>query len=563
MDMEVGMTRAALLLLVACADPVGEIAVAPPPPAPADHVILGPAYTVDPAQPWAQAVGLRGGEIVYVGDAAGAVAFQGPNTAVHQLSADQTLLPGMHDAHVHILESFHPAVSCLVTGGQSPTAMARQASRCRVSAGTSWVLGWGFRIDDLLFAPRNPKAYLDAWFPHTPVAIMEETSHATWVNSEALRQLGIDATTPDPVGGVISRDPFTGAPDGLLLDSAGELPWDEALIPNPTLRAQNEAALRAGLAAANRNGITSLCDARGYWQRGHLEAWEAVEAAGDLSVRAIVGLWAYPTMDTDVLITELTARYRNTPGDRLRFNQVKLYADGIVTNTTAALIDPYLTWTFAGPRGLFYFDQTRMQRLVTELGAVGFDMHIHTIGDGAVHDALNAIEAAGPTSQRHRLTHVELVDPADVPRFEQLGVTADMQISAWTLPQHLHDEDVFLGAQRVDQRAWPLRDLYDTGAHVVLSSDYDVGDLSPFKGMERAVNRGPQSLPSVDAAIRAYTMEPAWLMRQEDLVGSIEVGKRADLIVVDRNPLTTPDLGNTRVLLTLVDGAPVYRRPGF
>jgi predicted amidohydrolase YtcJ len=550
----------ALLLLLACAP---EDAARPPPPAPADHVILGPAYTVNPAQPWAEAVALRGGEIVYVGDAAGVAALQGPNTSVHQLTGDQTLLPGMHDAHVHILESFHPAVQCVVRGGQGATAIARQASRCRVSPGTGWVLGWGVRIDDLLFARRNPKAYLDAWFPRTPVAIMEETSHATWVNSEALRLLGIDASTPDPVGGVISRDPRTGAPDGLLLDSAGELPWDLALLPNPTLMAQNERALRAGLAAANRSGITSLCDARAYWQRGHLEAWEAVEAAGDLSVRAIVGLWAYPTMDTDLLITELTARYRNVPGDRLRFSQVKLYADGITINTTAALLDPYLTWTFAGPRGLFYFDRSRMERLVGELGAVGFDMHIHTIGDGAVHEALNAIELAGLPGHRHRLTHMELVDPADVPRFAALGVTADVQASEWTLPAHVHDLDLFLGARRVDERAWPLRDLYDSGAHVVLSSDYDVGDLSPFQGMARAVDRGPQSLPDVAAAIRAYTVEPARLMRQETLVGSIEVGKRADLIVVDRSPLTTPDLGGTQVLLTLLDGQPVYRGPGF
>jgi predicted amidohydrolase YtcJ len=491
---------------------------------------------------------------------------RGPATVVRVLQGDQTVLPGLHDAHIHTLEAFHPAVNCSVRAGSTPAQLARQVSRCRPSAGTGWVLGWGHDMVDLFFAPRPPKAYLDDWFPSTPVAILEDTSHSTWVNSEALRRLGIDASTPDPAGGVISRDPVTGQADGLLLDTAGEWPWDLALQPNPTLTAQNEAALRAGLAAVNRVGITSLADARAYWQRGHVEAWEAVDAAGDLTVRAVVGLWAYPTMDTDDLIAELTARYRDVPGDRLRFSQVKLYADGLVQNTTARLLAPYRSWTFGDPRGSFYFDQGRIERLAVELGAVGFDLHIHAIGDDGVRTALDAIEAtAGMVARppRHRLTHVELVHPDDVPRFAQLDVTADLQISEWTMPARLHDADVFIGAARVDERAWRLRDLYDSGARVVLSSDYDVGDLSPFKGMARAVNRGPQSLPDVAAAIRAYTIEPAWLLRQEDLVGSLEVGKRADLVIVDRNPITTTDLAGTRVMMTVVDGGVVYRRAGF
>lgn len=529
----------------------------------ADLMILGPVYTVDAASSRASAVGSRDGVIVYVGDAAGAGAWTDDGTEVVELAADQVVLPGLHDMHVHILEAFHPAITCVLNPA-GPANMATQMSRCDVSPGTDWVLGWGHTIEDLEFASRNPKAYLDDHFPNTPVAVMELTSHSAWVNSEALRRLGIDGDTADPIGGVISR--WSGQADGLLLDSAGELPFDMALEANPALMAQNVEALRAGLAFANRHGVTSLSDARAYWKRGYVEAWEQVRDEGDLTVRASVGLWAYPTMDTGELIDTLAAMYSDEPGARLRFNQVKLYSDGLVSNTTAALLDPYSTETWAGSRGLNYFDEARLTRMARELTAVGFDLHVHTIGDRAVHEALNAIEAtAGETARppRHRLTHVEMVAPADVSRFAKLGVIADMQTSEWTLPEHLHDNDVFLGADRVDERSWPLRDLHESGAQLTLSSDYDVGDMSPFKGMARAIDRGDQSLPDVDAAIRAYTINAAAAMRQEDRVGSIEVGKLADLVVVDRDPVSTDALAGTKVLWTLVEGEPVYRRAGF
>ena len=537
----------------------------PPGPgdAPADRMILGDTYTVDPASSRATAVGIRDGVIVYVGDGAGAVAWTDDDTDVVELDEGQTVLPGMHDTHIHLLEAFHPAITCIINPA-GPTNMAQQISLCDVSDGTDWVLGWGHYLDALAYAPRNPKSYLDDYFPDTPVAIMELTSHSVWVNSEGLRRLGIDENTPNPVGGLVSR--WQGEADGILLDSAGEWAFDAALEANPTLMAQNEEALLAGLTAANRNGLTSVGDARAYWKRGYVEAWEAVHDDGDLTVRASVALWAYATMDTDELIAELISRHRDEPNALLRFNQVKLYSDGLVSNTTAALLEPYNSPTWAGDYGLNYFDEDRVTQMARELTAAGFDLHIHTIGDRAVHEALNAIEATAgetPREPRHRLTHVELVAVDDVPRFEQLGVVADLQISEWTLPNHLHDNDYYIGAPRVNERSWPLRDLYETGAHVVLSSDYDVGDMSPFKGMARAVNRGDQSLPSVDAAIRAYTTEAAYLMRQEDNVGSIEVGKLADLIVVDRDPITTDELAGTLVLWTLLEGTEVFRRDGF
>ena len=218
--------------------------------------------------------------------------------------------------------------------------------------------------------------------------------------------------------------------------------------------------------------------------------------------------------------------------------------------------------------GLKIFDAGRLTNYLAQLEAVGFDAHIHAIGDSGVRDALDAIEAAGLLNNnqyapRHRLTHVHLVHPSDIPRFASLNVTADFQPFGGSLFNFYYSIYVALGI--LNQEGQIIRELYDAGARVVLSSDYDVGDLSPFVGMRNALTIGADSLPSRDAAIRAYTVEASYLMRQEDLVGTIEVGKRADLIVLDRNITAVPmnQLAGTKVLWTLLDGEQTWRDPSF
>jgi len=550
-----------------------------PTPVPADTLLEdGFIYTVNDVQPTAAAVAVRNGRIVYVGSDRGARAYRGPQTQVIDLDG-RMAMPGVHDSHVHILEAFHQAITCSIPTGQSIPSYIPLIQSCAPSAGTNWVLGFGHSIFDMhqfIEAGGSPVDVLDIAVPDRPAVFMEETSHSVWVNSHALQAIGFDALTPDPPGGVILRDTFTNEPNGVLLDAAGEMVMDLALLPNPTLDQMNYDALLEGLAEANRNGLTSLADARCYWRRGYVEAWKRAREEGTLSVRAVVGLWAYPyELDDAQQIADLTALYSNDPDSLLRFSQVKLYADGEIGTTTAALfspgydLDPFFFFgPLAGQLGINYFDQARLTTYVTQLEAVGFDMHIHAIGNRGVHEALNAVEAAaiangGASSARHRLTHVHLVHPQDVPRFAGLNVTADFQ------PFDAGDFQFFYGIYLpfglVPQQAEKLRTLYDAGARVVLSSDYDVGELSPFAGMERALRLGSESLPNIDAAIRAYTIEPAHLLRQEDRVGSIEVGKRADIIVLDRDitSIPVPQLSQTRVLLTLLDGEEVWRDPSF
>ena len=540
---------------------------------PADTVFTnGPIYTVSDTQPWASALAVDDGEIVYVGDGAGLAPFIGPETRVIDL-AGRLALPGLHDAHVHILEANHPAQgTCFLPAGAPPEShIARLIACAPDQVGTDWVLGFGHSIWDLRdhidAGGRPPVEILDSAVPDRPVVIMEESSHSVWANTLAIEAAGFDVATENPPGGVIVRDDF-GDPNGIFLDGAGEILLDLALAPNPDLEILNREALLAGLELARSHGITSLVDARGHWRRGYVEAWQAVEAEGLLTARSIVSLWAYPYLDDGQQIAALSALYSNDPSRRLRFSQVKIYADGEIWHTSAALLNPYLCCTLAGPLGLEYFDTTRLTTYLTTLQDVGFDFHIHAIGDRGVHQALDAIEAAAGSckggtceDRRHRLTHVEMVQPSDVPRFAALDVSADLQMShPYVEPPFLLDPAFLLGVPRIQERQWRLRDLHEAGANVVLSSDYDVGSLSAFEGMARAIDRGDQSLPDLDAAIRAYTINAAYLMQQEHLVGSLEVGKRADVIVVDRDVFSIPtsQIPQTQVELTMVDGTIVF-----
>ncbi len=517
--------------------------------------------TMDAVGTRARALAARDGALVWVGDVV-PDGMIGPDTEVVDAGGAQ-VLPGLHDVHNHLLEAFHPAFQCTVSGYAGLSTYAAQLAACAPPAGDGWVVAWGFDFWTAERDPSRPADVLDAVYADRPVVVMESTSHAAWVNDAALAALGFDASSPDPNGGVILRGD-DGAPTGLLLDAAAELVFDVALAPGPDAHEQNVAALREGLAAAAANGITALGDGRCFWKRGYDAAWRALDDEGALTLRAVVPLWAYPEEDDDAQLAFFRG-YAPREGTHLTFGQVKLYADGITWLTTGAMLEPYTGPTFAGPTGLNYFDAARLTRYVTELEREGYDLHIHAIGDRGVREALDAIAAAratnGDVGARHRITHVEWVAPDDVPRFAELGVVADIQLSGvWTQPQFLHDNDFLVGADTVDERAYRLRDLQDAGARITLSSDYDVGPMSPFVGVARAVDRGDQSLRDRSAALRAVTVDAAWVLRTEQQTGSLEAGKRADFIVVDRDVFTTPALADTVVCATWFEGHEVFRR---
>ena len=304
-----------------------------------------------------------------------------------------------------------------------------------------------------------------------------------------------------------------------------------------------------------------MCEARTYWKRDFQAAWLRAEQEKTLTVRAILALWAYPSMSDTEQLSAIKALYRNNPNDLLRISQLKLYNDGILINSTAAMLEPYLEklGNIPSNNGLNYFTEERITKYIAELEPIGFDFHIHAIGDRGIRESINAIEAVQGSNARHRLTHLEVVSPNDYPRFKALNITADMQVAGdFSNPDHWKENEFLIGDRT--NNFIPLKSLHEAEARITLSSDWDVSTLNPFVGMQNALTRAPQNLPDLATVIKAYTLNPAYVMRQETKVGSIEVAKEADLIVLDRNlfAIPTESISQTQVLMTFLRGEIVY-----
>jgi predicted amidohydrolase YtcJ len=529
-----------------------------------DKLLLnGKIYTVNEQQPWAEAVYIKNGKIEFVGSNAAAKSIAATDAEIINLKGAM-VMPGIQDIHMHPLEAESPfAGTCLLssqeTNAENFIAVLRDCAPYQLAS--DWVLGFGHSIFTLLESNRLPVEILDQAIPDKPAIIMEETSHSIWVNSKALAVAGIDSNTPNPTGGVIVKDP-TGKPTGILFDSAGDLIMDMAWLPTDAIKKLNYKGLSRALKKINSYGITSLAEARTYWKRGFQEAWQQAETEGQLTVRAVLNLWLYPNEDDDLQINKLSKLYKNNPNSLLKISQVKVYSDGILINTTAAMLKPYLITLGEIPskNGLNYFTEPRLIKYIKALEAVGFDFHIHAIGDRSVHESLNAIEQGNGLS-RHRITHLEIVNPADYKRFKQLNVTADMQVAGDFTQPSVWSENKALIGNRADNLI-PLKSLYEAGARITLSSDWDVSTLNPFVGMQNALTRKPQNLPDLATVIKAYTINAAYALRQEDTTGSIEVGKFADIIVLNQNifNVATDKIKDTKVLKTYLNGNLVFSK---
>ena len=403
----------------------------------------GDIYTVNDAQPWVSAVYVRNGVIVQIGEDEAIINAASDNAELVNLRG-AFMMPGIQDVHVHPLEAASENVQFTLDDRvQDAEIYARDIENASLdNPGSGWLLGWGHLIDVLLDAGRMPKEIIDEVVPNRPVVIMEQTSHSVWCNSRALALMGVDSNTPDPPGGIIMREE-NGEANGLLIDNAGNLLLDIALSPN-TNRTENDywGLVEFALPGLAKNGITSICDARTYWKRDHHKTWKRVADEGLLTARVNLGLWAYPDADDAQQLAILKSLYSNHENSLLKINQIKLYADGIIHNTTSAMHEAYRVNYFGFPinKGLNYFDQQRVATYIRELESVGFDFHIHAIGNRGVHESLYAIELSGTQRGRHRLTHVEYVDPVDVARFAQLNVTADAQVAGdFSQPARWHE----------------------------------------------------------------------------------------------------------------------------
>ncbi len=522
-------------------------------------------YTVNEDQPWAEAFAYdERGEILAVGSLSGVLdemeLDEGEFDEV--LSMDgQLVLPGFQDPHVHVPEAGINENLCFLPPERSLADYVRMIKKCADSEpDEEWVRAAGASLFGLRDTAVSPIDALDAVFPDRPVLVLDDLGHAAWGNTAGLRRAGISQDSPDPPGGVLHRD-VAGRLTGLLLEDAQQ--------PLRNAAAQSaeavDAGLRASLKELARNGVTTVSDAGGYWQQGHADGWERAADADDLTVRAVNSLYLYPPLDPDEQLAEFGRRFRNDPDQMLQINTAKVYIDGILDLGTAALLKPYDDPPEPSlPNGFNYFEKAALHDYVARLHGLGYRINFHVIGDAAVRAALDAIEAipADPDEiavRHHRLTHVYLVDPADLGRFEQLGVVADLQVGPESTALDYHDYLYdFIGERAYD--LIPVDDLVAAGAQVTLSSDWDADPLSPLGIISRALNRESHYLTDVEEVVPLVTIRAAEALGTDESTGSIEVGKLADFVVLDGDifDMAPPRIAKVKVVSTFVGGGRVF-----
>ncbi|WP_372059642.1 amidohydrolase [Vibrio sp. 10N.261.51.F12] len=514
----------------------------------------------------ADSIAVQNGRIVYVGPVSKINGYRSANTKVLDLEGAM-ILPGFIDNHNHVFEAASEAGgNCELSMSASLLEHIPALEAChRQSKGDGWVMGYGFSLDAVLDSSSSltPLQVIDRIFPDRPVILMEQTSHSMWVNSVALQLAGINKASPAPQGGAILKDEVTGELNGILFDNAGDIVMELAWNSLDDQFNQSYDGLIMGLNEAAAHGITTIGDGRLYWKRGWYEVWQQALKDNALTARISLRPWIYPADPMNKQLAFLKSVYSNNPSRLLIVNQVKMYSDGIFINGTAKTLTPYQdTYLPDFPYGINYIPPTQMKSWLTALDKMGFSAHIHAIGDGAVHESLNAIESVrkAGSDKPYTLTHVELVNKSDIPRFKELNVTADFQVGSEYIVQHEHQwAEPFLGQSRANAMMNP-RAILDTGANLTLSSDWNVHDINPLVGISNSLRMGKTGFHSIEQAVDAYTINAAHSLGISDVTGSLSVGKFADFVVLNKDITKIPvsEISNTTILMTWLNGVMVY-----
>ncbi|MFT4825120.1 MAG: putative amidohydrolase YtcJ [Halioglobus sp.] len=530
-------------------------------------------YTMDTSRSWAQAVAIKAGRIVFVGSNAEAMRYTGSSTQVKDLQG-KMILPSFQDVHIHPVSGGVAYSGCplfdLTTLEQvfeKVTECAQNNPEAPFIKGMGW--NWGMFTD----SDRPNKHQLDLAEAQRPVILGDSDGHTLWLNSAALALANVSADTVDPKGGEISRASGSTEPNGLLLESAMEIMT--AALP-PATQAQRDAGLQYAQEYLHSLGITAIQDAyvrlSGNDADVSLQTYRRMQESGNLDLRVVAALYWEPGMGIGQIKKMKEARKAYSKG-RLQATAVKFWADGILESYTAKLLEPYSDKPDSD--GLLMVTRDEMLTAAPLLDAEGFQIHIHAIGDGTVRYALDALERAkltnGPRDSRHLTAHTQLIDPADIPRFEQLGVIAGFSPYWAYADAYVRDiNGPQIGPRRM-KTMYPMKTLIDTGARLAFGSDWSVSTADPLLGIETAVTRQepdgeptPVFLPteriSVDQAIAGYTIDAAFANFLDKDTGSVEVGKFADLVILDRNLLKIPvqDISEAKVTTTMIEGKVVY-----
>ncbi|MEZ4510843.1 MAG: amidohydrolase [Chloroflexota bacterium] len=532
----------------------------------ADLIIFNAkVYTVDDNNPHAEAVAVRGNQIVFVGSNAEALAWRGDATRLVD-GQGRTLLPGFIDSHYHLmwgsLRLGHVDLRGLRTLAEVQTAVSTYNT---ANPDLAWLVGRGLRYDVAGHEPLN-RHHLDIIEKERPFLITAYDLHTIWANTVALEKAGLLHGKPNLSG---SAAVVMGS-DGLATGELREPPaYDPllALLPEPDA-AQKQALLKMGLAEAATFGITSIHNMDGDAAQAQLYA--DLEATGDLSLRVYIPYSIDPETPFAAVASEAVALRDQFQSTMVRGGCVKFFMDGVFESYSAVVVNDYPDQP--GNFGEPIFDAEHFAAMATEADRLGLQIFVHACGDGAVRQVLDGYETAmqinGRRDSRHRVEHIELIHPDDLPRFAQLGVVASMQ--PLHAPQPNISPDVWPSRIRPADwdRAFAWRTLSDGGAWLAFGSDWPVVTQNPFLGLAAAVARQPWAAGGRDhtitlaETIAAYTRNAAYAEFQEDKKGQIKVGMWADLVLLSTDIFALPpqELADVSAVLTVCDGRVVYER---
>ena len=557
------------VLLLAFAATVGGGQQAPRAAAVADVVLTnGKIWTVNEAQPEAEAVAVWRGRILAVGSNADIRPLIGPKTRVIDAQG-RRVLPGFHDTHVHFLSSGQQISQVALKDAKDEAEFGRRLKEFDAKLPRDrWLLGedWDH---DRTFAGKLPTAALiDRYVPDRPVFLRRYDGHMAVVNTHVLRLAGITATTKDPSGGVIYRLPRSQEPSGVLRDNAMDLVTP--LIPPPS-DAEIAEAVRAALIEAHRQGVTTIQDmdgSGGVTRPKLLRLYQRLAKSGQLGLR-VDFFWPLSAWNS---LARLGVA-RNLGDEYMTIGGVKGFVDGSLGSSTAKMFEPFVNEP--GSRGVYVTPLNKLREYIEGADRAGLAVAVHAIGDQANAELLDIFaEVArknGPRDRRFRIEHAQHLRPQDYKRFADLGVIASMQ------PYHAIDDGRWaegrIGATRcASSYAW--RSLLDAGAKLAFGSDWPVAPISPLLGIDAAVNRRtldakhpegwfPEQRITATEAVRAYTLTGAYAGFHEKDSGSLEAGKLADFVVLSRDilaPAERDHIAETEVTLTVVGGQVVWEK---
>ena len=555
------------MLLSACADEIPETSGA-------DVVFTNAkVYTVNEARPWAEAVAVKGNEIVYVGDTVGAESLAGSNTTLHDVGG-RLLLPGFIDSHMHpITGGAYAKALSLNTFGTVDEWVLAISDYAEDNEDAPVLFGYGFLAST--FGPVGPtRQLIDEIVPNKPVLIMDEGFHAAWANTAALKALNITQDTPDPVPNFsyYKRD-ASGDATGYLLEETAGMAMDQLDVITEEIVYEGTGIV---IDMLNAYGVTAAYDAGliGYEAMAP-SVLERLEKSGELTVRLLGSYRPGGPEDVADAIDKTLEWGRKLKGERYHYRVLKILDDGTVEGRTAAMFEDYQGEP--GNSGETVFTQEELNTMVVGAARNNIDVHIHALGERAIHESLNSIEVAREqvpdSTSRYALCHIEVITDQDLPRFAELDVIAQstpLWASYDTYGEQFVSEDQF-------NRYWRFKSLDDLGVRLTFGSDFPSTGagtlgLSPVRQIEIGHTRqwaGQPDAPvqpreserlEVASLVRGFTINAAYQMHMDDEIGSIEVGKKADLIVLDQDifEVDAYDIHKTQVMLTMLDGEIVY-----